>query len=79
MKQSMEPNQLVKLSSYKLAFILNKPKMPFSSSTAFVEFAALVDPNSVVFSHMPSSRETVTRRTQDIHQRILRPDLIGQL
>ena len=79
MKQSMEPNQLVKLSSYKLAFILNKHKMPFSSSTAFVEFATLADPNSVVFSQMPSSRETVTRRTQDIHQRVLRPDLIGQL
>ena len=94
MKLSMEPNQLVKLLSYKLASILNslgpiatfvansiinKHNMPFSSSTAFVEFATLADPNSVVFSQMPSSRETVTRRTQDIHQRVLRPDLIGQL
>ena len=69
MKHSMEPNHLLKLASYKLAFIINKHKMPFNSSTAFVEFATLADPNSVVFSHMPSSRETITRRTRDIHQK----------
>ena len=28
---------------------------------------------------MPLSRETVTRRTWDIHQKIIRPDLIDQL
>ena len=53
--------------------------MPFNSSTAFVEFATLSDPNLVVFSHMPSSRETATRCTRDIHQKVLMPDLINQL
>ena len=53
--------------------------MPFNSSTTFVEFATLAYPNSVVFSHMPSSRETVIRRTRDIHRKVLRPDLINQL
>ncbi len=56
----MEPNQLVKLAPYKLAFILNKHKRPFPSCSAFVEFASSADPNSGVFSRMPSSRETVT-------------------
>ena len=53
--------------------------MSFNSSTVFFEFATLADPNSFVFSHMPSSRETVTRCTRDIHQKVLRPDLINQL
>lgn len=79
MRHAMEPNQLLKLAPFKLAFIINKHKMPFSTSPVFVEFAALADPNSVVFSQMPSSRETVTRCTQDIHMRILRPDLIHEL
>ena len=79
MKCSMEPNQLLELAPYKLAFIINKHKMPLNSSTAFVEFATLADPNSAVFSQMPSSRETVTRRTRDIHQKVLKPDLINQL
>ena len=79
MKHSMEPNQLLKLAPYKPAFIINKHKMPFNSSTAFVKLVTLADPNSVVFSHVLSSRETVTRRTRDIHQKVLRPDLIDQL
>jgi hypothetical protein len=79
MRRAMEPNQLVKLAPYKLAFILNKHKMPFSSCSAFVEFASSADPNSVVFSRMPSSRETVTRRTQDLHRSILKPDSIEQV
>ena len=79
MRHSMEPNQLLKLAPYKLAFIINKHKMPFSSSPVFVEFAALADPNSAVFSQIPLSRETVTRCTRDIHQKIIRPDLIDQL
>ena len=55
MRHAMEPNQLLKLAPFKLVFIINKHKMPFSTSPAFVEFAALADPNSVVFSQMPSS------------------------
>ena len=55
MRHAMEPNQLLKLASFKLVFIINKHKMPFSTSPAFVEFAALADPNSVLFSQMPSS------------------------
>ena len=47
MRHAMEPNQLVKLAPYKLAFILNKHKMPFNSCSAFVEFASCADPNSV--------------------------------
>ena len=78
MKCSMEPNPL-KLAPYKLAFIITSTKCKFNSSTAFVEFATLADPNSAVFSQMPSSRETVTRRTRDIHQKVLKPDLINQL
>ena len=75
MKHSMEPNQL---APYKLAFIIKKKHLILLYTT-FVEFATLADPNSVAFSHMPSSRETVTRHTRDIHQKVLRPDLINQL
>ena len=75
----MEPNQLVKLAPYRLAFVINKHKMPFSSCSAFIEFASSAHPNSFVFSRMSSSRETVTRRTQDIHCNILKPDTIQQV
>ena len=74
----MEPNQLLKLAPFTLAFIINKHKMPFSISPAFVEFAALADPNSVVYCQMHSSKETVTIRTEDIHMKFLRPDLIHE-
>ena len=50
--------------------------MPFNSCTAFVEFASNADPNSVVFS---ASRDTITRRKQDTHQSILKPDTINQV
>ena len=49
----MEPNQLLKLALFKLAFIINKHKMPFSTSPAFTEFVALADPNSVIFARCP--------------------------
>ena len=38
--------------------------MPFSSCSAFLEFARCADPKSVVFSRMPASRDTITRCTQ---------------
>ena len=60
MVQAMEPNELVKLAPYKLAFVINKHKMSFSSCSAFVEFATSADPKSPVFSRMASSRDTVT-------------------
>ena len=79
MTRATEPQHLAKVAPYKLAFVINKHKLPFSSCRAFIEFASNTDPNSSVFSQMPSSRETVTRRTRDIHQNVLQPDLIEEL
>ena len=53
--------------------------MPFHSFTTFVKFATFADPNSVVISHMPLTRETVTRHGRGIHQKVLRQKLINQL
>ena len=58
-----------------LAFVINKHKMPFSSSRAFMEFATSADPDSKVFSRMSSSRDTITRCTQDIFRNVLRVNL----
>ena len=49
-KQSaLNSDELTILAPYKLAFVLGKHKMPFSSCSAFLEFARFADPNSVVF------------------------------
>ena len=56
-----KPDKLTILAPYKLAFILGKHEMPFSSCSAFLEFARFADPNSVVFSRMPAGRHTITR------------------
>ena len=74
---ALKPDELVKLAPYKLAFVIAKSKMPFSSCHAFVEFARAADPNSVVFSRMPGGRDTITRRTQDIHKAILKPSVVS--
>ena len=78
-RKATRPSELVKLAPYKLAFIINKRKFPFNSCSAFAEFAANADPESVVFSRMPSSRDTITRRTQDIHSNVLRPNLLKEV
>ena len=73
---ALKPDELVKLAPYKLAFVIAKHKMAFSSCHAFLEFARIGDPNSVVFSRMAGSRDTITKRTQEIHQVVLRPRLV---
>ena len=50
--------------------------MPFSSCEAFLEFSRTADPNSVVFSKMARSRDTITKRTQEIHQSVLCPNVV---
>lgn len=76
MFKALEPSVLAKVAPYKLAFTIAKHKMPFSSCGAFVEFAKAADPNSSVLKNMAGSRETITRRTQEIHQVVLKPNII---
>ena len=76
---AIEPDALIKLAPYKLAFVIGKHKMPFSSCNAFLEFAKCADPNSSVFTGMAGSRDTVTRRSQEIHQALLRPNVVNPL
>ena len=52
MKRAVEPQYFTKLAPFKLAFVINKHKMPFSSCQAFIEFAANADPNSCVFPNV---------------------------
>lgn len=49
MASVLQPTQLVKLAPYKLAFVLAKHKLPFSTCEAFSEFARSADPSSSVF------------------------------
>ena len=53
--------------------------MPFSSCDAFLEFARIADPNSFVFKNMARSRDTVTKRLQEIHQKLLRPKVVEEV
>ena len=62
MASALQPNELVKLAPYKLAFVLAKHKLPFSTCEAFSEFARSADPNSSVFSQMACSRGTITKK-----------------
>ena len=50
--------------------------MSFSSCEAFLEFSRSADPNSPIFRRMAGSRDTVTKRTQEIHNVVLRPSLV---
>ena len=79
LRSAREPEELVKLAPYKLAFVIAKSKMPFSSCHAFVDFARAADPNSCVFSRMPGRRDTVTRKTQELHKSVLKPGLVNSL
>ena len=76
LQSALNSDELTILAPYKLAFVLGKHKMPFSSCSAFIEFARFADPNSVVFSRMPAGRYTITRRTQDLHQQVLKPAVV---
>ena len=60
------------LATYKLAWIICQKKHPFSAAEDFMEFARLADPDSPVFTAAPDSRRTITRRTEDIADYILR-------
>ena len=73
MASALKPNELVKLAPYKLAFVLGKHKLPFSTCEAFTEFARSADPSSCVFSQMACSRGTITKKTQELHQVVLKP------
>ena len=50
--------------------------MPFSTCDAFVEFARAADPNSFVFKKMAESRDTITKRTQELHEVVLKPNVV---
>lgn len=76
LQSALNSDELTILAPYKLAFVIGKHKMPFSSCLAFLEFARCADPDSVVFSRMPASRDTITRRTQDLHQQVLKPAVV---
>ena len=76
LQSALNSDELTILAPYKLALVLGKHKMPFSSCSAFLEFARCADPKSVVFSRMPAGRDTITRRTQDLHQRVLKPTVV---
>ena len=76
LQSALNSDELTILAPYKLAFVLGKHKMPFSSCSAFLEFARFADPNSVVFSRMPAGRHTIMRRTQDLHQQVLKPAVV---
>ena len=72
MASALQPNELVN----KLAFVLAKHKLPFSTCEAFSEFARSADPSSSVFSQMACSRGTITKKTQELHQVVLKPLIV---
>ena len=56
--------------------MLGKYKLPFSCCESFLKFAGAADPTSLVFKQMVGSRDTVTKRSQEIHQSLLKPRLV---
>ena len=54
-------------------------KHPFSAAEDFIEFARLADPDSPVFSAAPDSRRTITKRTEEIADCILRAELLPNI
>ena len=60
----LRSENLVTLTPFKLAFVIGKHKMLFSSYTAFLKFTKCADSNSFIFSRMHASLrhhyETVT-------------------
>ena len=60
---ALEPDKLVKLAPYKLAFVLGKHKLPYSCCESFIEFARAADPSSSVFKLMAGSRDVHCNKT----------------
>ena len=75
MVKALIPDQAVAVAPYKLAFTLGKYKMPFNKCDAMVEFAQSADSQSKVFSQMASSRNTITTKTVELHEKVLKPEL----
>jgi hypothetical protein len=44
---------------------------------AFLELSRAADLNSLVLKRMAGSRDTITKRTREIHQAVLRPQVIA--
>ena len=61
LESALRSENLIILARFKLAFVIGKHKMPFSSCPAFLGFAKCADPNSVIFSRMSASRDTITK------------------
>lgn len=78
-QQFLGPQNLIQTAPYKLAYTIAKHKMPFSSCDAFLEFAKAADPESVVFQKMAASRQTVTRKAVEVHQKIIQTDVVSGL
>ena len=78
-QQFLGPQDLIKTAPYKLAYTITKHKMPFSSCDAFIEYAKAADPDSVVFQKMASSRQTITRKSVDIQQKMIRADVVSDV
>lgn len=76
MVAALEPEIMVKLAPYKLAFVLGKHKLSFSSCESFLEFARAADPSSIIFKRMAGSRDTVTKRSQEIQRSVLMPNIV---
>ena len=75
MVKALTPDQAFAVAPYKLAFTIAKYKMPFNKCDPIVEFARSADPQSKVFSHMASSRKTITTKTVELHEKVLKPEL----
>ena len=73
------PSTLIQEAPYKLSFITAKNKLPLSIAEQFVKFAVSADPNSQVFLKMSSSRQTITRRLEDIDEKLLIPELQNRI
>ena len=76
-QQFLGPQNLINTAPYKLAYTVAKHKMPFSACEAFVEFAKAADPDSSVFQKMAASRQTITRKIVEVHQKIIQADVVS--
>ena len=53
--------------------------MPFSSCDSFIKFVKAAEPDSVVFQKMASSRQTITRKLVDMHQKMNQADVVSSV
>ena len=75
-QQFLGPQSLIQTAPYKLAYTIAKHKMPFSACDAFLEFAKAADPDNAVFQKMSASRQTITRKAVEVHQKIIQADVV---